>query len=67
MQGDVEGQARVGKIEQPGDDDEMCRARDGEEFAQTLDDPEENGVEEGHGRSFRISKLRERISSGILL
>ncbi len=48
VKGHVEGQAVLGPAEQPGHDDEVARAADGQELAQALHDSENDRLEQAH-------------------
>ena len=45
VQGHVEGQAVLGPAEEPGHDDQMARAADGQELAEPLHDTEDDRLD----------------------
>ena len=50
-------------VEQPGDQQEVARGRDGQELGQALHDPEDDGVEDGHRALAGGSAERRRAGS----
>jgi hypothetical protein len=49
VQSDIKRLAGVGPPQQPGKENEMRRAADGDELGESLNDAQDNGLNDGHG------------------